>query len=151
MKMSQLSFFISIFFTTSAFAQDPSAVGEPGTDAVSDSSSEVSETSEDEEDKIKEGEWEASPQNWKNSKHNYENSTYNFSNSPKNFFNKENNPKRVNIVNVFGIVVGYVIRKADGGVNYFDNDGVRLGYSPDGGKSQFDVSGKPTKFKLEEK
>lgn len=95
--------------------------------------------------------WDASPLNWKNSQYNYVNSPRNFVNSVSNFENKEENPNRINIVNLLGSVTGYVIIKEDGGWNYFDNDGTRIGYSPNNGKSAYTVEGKPTSFDLQKK
>lgn len=93
--------------------------------------------------------WEASPNNWRNSQYNYENSSYNFANSPKNFKNAEGTRGRLNIVDLLGSVTGYAIPKKDGGINYFDNDGTRIGYSIDGGKTQYDIKGEEATFTVE--
>jgi hypothetical protein len=98
---------------------------------------------------IEEDSWEASPLNSNNSPHNGENTSFNFNNSPRNFANSIDNPKRLNVVNILGVVVGYAVKRSNGTVNYFDNDGKRVGYSPDGGLSQFDVDGDSTKFRVE--
>lgn len=129
---------------TSLNAQDSTGV-EPGEGA------EVSDESSQNSNVISEDSWVASPRNWNNSKYNYDNSKFNFTNSPRNYANRESNPSRVNIVNLFGVVIGYVVKKPDGGLNYFDNEGNRIGYSPDGGISQFDEDGDATKFRIEEK
>ncbi len=93
--------------------------------------------------------WEDSPNNWRNSRYNMENSAYNFANSPKNFENTEGKRGRLNILNSLGIVIGYAIRKKDGGINYFDSDGVRIGYSNDNGKTQYDPEGESESFSVE--
>ncbi|MBL7661153.1 hypothetical protein JNK13_00220 [bacterium] len=92
--------------------------------------------------------WEASVDNWGNSPFNYENSKFNIANSPDTFANSKDNPNRINIKNLLGIVTGYAVAKPNGYVNYFDNDGDRIGYSLDGGKTAYDDSGKPTTFKV---
>lgn len=93
--------------------------------------------------------WEDSPVNWRNSPYNYENSPLNFLNSPKNHVNAEGHLGRLNIVNMIGSVTGYAIVKRDGGINYFDNDGVRIGYSNNGGITQYNIEGELTKFTIE--
>lgn len=90
--------------------------------------------------------WEASPYNWPNSPYNFENSPNNFANSIKNFQNAEGRRGRLNIVNSLGVVTGYAIVKRDGGINYFDSDGDRIGYSVDGGKTQYGPSGEEASF-----
>jgi hypothetical protein len=93
--------------------------------------------------------WEVSPYNWRNSPYNYDNSAANFLNSPYNVANREGQRGRINIVNLLGIVTGYAVIKKDGGINYFDNEGKRLGYSNDGGVTQYDVEGETTTFRTE--
>ena len=95
--------------------------------------------------------WDASPKNWKNSPYNYDNSELNFKNSQSNYLNQKANVNRINIVNLLGIVTGYVVKKTDGGWNYFDNDGKRIGYSPDNGRTAYTVTGESTTFTLEDK
>lgn len=92
--------------------------------------------------------WEYSPSNWKNSKYNFDNSTYNYRNTPTFFINQKGNPERLNIIGLLGMVTGYAVPKADGGVNYFNNDGLRIGFSPDGGLHQFDIDGDQTKYDI---
>jgi hypothetical protein len=92
--------------------------------------------------------WQGSPQNWANSPYNFENSPLNFKNSPDNFQNRKDNPERINIVNLLGLVTGYAIVKEDGGVNYFNNDGERVGYSTDKGVTQYTASGSKTTFRI---
>ncbi len=93
--------------------------------------------------------WEDSPLNWRNSPYNYENSPLNYGNSPKNVNNIEGRRGRLNIVNKIGSIIGYAIVKRDGGINYFDEDGVRIGYSNNGGVTQYEVDGDVTTFSVE--
>lgn len=73
--------------------------------------------------------WENSPLNFDNSEMNYENSSLNFNNSPINF---QNNPMNFNSDRIVrdngGDAIGYAVPKRDGGVNYFDLTGNRMGY-----------------------
>uniref|UniRef100_A0A6M3KHG5 Uncharacterized protein n=1 Tax=viral metagenome TaxID=1070528 RepID=A0A6M3KHG5_9ZZZZ len=70
-----------------------------------------------------------SPYNIRNSPYNIENSPYNVENSP---YNVKNSPYNVNSERIIrdnsGKAVGYAVEKKDGGVNYFDSEGNRIGY-----------------------
>ncbi len=75
--------------------------------------------------------YESSPNNYKNSASNYENSPNNWKNSPNNYDNSPNNygnPRT--IYGVDGDSIGYSVPKTGGGMNLFDNDGDRYGYTP---------------------
>lgn len=72
--------------------------------------------------------YENSPLNYKNSTFNYENSELNWKNSPMNYDNSSWNPKRKSVYNEDGESVGYKVYKKDGGANYFNNKGKRIGY-----------------------
>lgn len=123
-----LAFFIFSVFVSPTLAQDSTA----------------------EVNAIPEDSWLASPNNWNNSQYNSDNTAYNYANSPRNYDNSIKNPKRINIKNILGAVIGYAVKKSDGGVNYFDNEGERIGYSPDGGVSQFNLEGDSKSFRIEQ-
>ena len=80
----------------------------------------------------------SSPNNWRNSPNNWNNSSDNWNNSPNNWRNSPNNwnnlPYNMNSRNGLydgnGNRTGYVVRRPDGGANFFDNDGNRRGYMP---------------------
>jgi hypothetical protein len=82
--------------------------------------------------------WANSPQNWQNSLNNWENNPQNWENSPQNWKNSpqnwENNPNNYGSINGIydsdGNRIGYVVPKANGGVNYFNNNGARRAYQP---------------------
>ena len=82
--------------------------------------------------------WETSPQNWRNSPDNWQNNSQNWENSSQNWKNNpqnwQNNPGNFNSSNGIydsnGNRIGYSVPKANGGVNYFNNDGSRRGYAP---------------------
>jgi hypothetical protein len=82
--------------------------------------------------------WETSPQNWRNSPDNWLNNSQNWENSSQNWKNNpqnwQNNPSNYNSTNGIydsnGNRVGYSVPNANGGVNYFNNDGSRRGYAP---------------------
>ncbi len=61
--------------------------------------------------------WNSSPNNWKNSPSNWENSPNRFGNDRVIRDNRGN-------------VRGYAVPKSDGGVNIFDTQGNRKGYTP---------------------
>lgn len=77
------------------------------------------------------GDWNSNPNNWDNSVHNWNNSPYNWNNNPNNW---SNNPNRFGNERIIrdnsGAPSGYTVPKPDGGVNYFDLDGTRKGYTP---------------------
>ena len=58
-----------------------------------------------------------SPNNWRNSPNNWNNSPYNLN-------------SRNGLYDGGGNRTGYVVRRPDGGANFFDNDGNRRGYMP---------------------
>ncbi len=75
--------------------------------------------------------WRNSPDNWQNSSQNWENSSQNWKNSPQNWQNSANNYNNSNgIYDSYGNRTGYRVPSANGGVNYFNNDGSRRGYQP---------------------
>ena len=75
------------------------------------------------------GGYNNSPYNYNNSPYNYENSPYNYKNSPNNYNNSQYNMNSNNgVYNSNGDRMGYGVRKSDGGINYFNNDGERTGY-----------------------
>jgi hypothetical protein len=75
--------------------------------------------------------WNSSPNNWDNSPNNWENSPNNWNNSPNNWNNSPNNFGNERIIrDVDGSVKGYAVPKANGGVNFYDNQGTRKGYLP---------------------
>ena len=75
--------------------------------------------------------WRNSPDNWQNSSQNWQNSSQNWKNSPQNWQNSANNYNRANgIYDSNGNRTGYRVPSANGGVNYFNNDGSRRGYHP---------------------
>lgn len=65
-----------------------------------------------------------------NSPYNFANSPYNFVNSPYNFDNSMFNPNAKNAVyDSQGNRAGYATTTDQGVTNYYDNQGVRKGYS----------------------
>ena len=75
--------------------------------------------------------WQNSPDNWKNSSQNWQNSWDNWKNSPQNWDNSGSNYNSTNgIYDSNGNRIGYIVPSADGGINYFNNDGSRRGYQP---------------------
>jgi hypothetical protein len=75
--------------------------------------------------------WQNSPNNWQNSSQNWENSSQNWKNNPQNWQNSANNYNNANgIYDSNGNRVGYGVPSANGGINYFNNDGSRRGYKP---------------------
>jgi hypothetical protein len=73
--------------------------------------------------------WANSPQNWQNNPQNWDNSPQNWKNNPQNWQNNPNNFHSTNgIYDSDGRRIGYAVPKANGGVNYFNNDGSRRGY-----------------------
>jgi len=77
------------------------------------------------------GNFNSSPYNFENSRYNFENSRYNFKNSPMNFKNSRmNSNSRNRIYNESGNDIGYGVQKSNGGMNFFSNDGQRLGFKP---------------------
>ena len=65
-----------------------------------------------------------------NSPYNFANSPYNFANSPYNFDNSMFNPYAKNAVyDAQGNRAGYATTTDKGVTNYYDNQGVRKGYS----------------------
>jgi hypothetical protein len=75
--------------------------------------------------------WESSPNNWNNNPNNWENSKYNWNNNPNNWDNSPLNYGNERIIrDNSGNPKGYIVPKSDGGINYFDLDGNRKGYSP---------------------
>ena len=75
--------------------------------------------------------WHNSPNNWQNSSQNWQNSSQNWKNSAQNWQNSANNYNNANgIYDSSGNRVGYGVPSANGGLNYFNNDGSRRGYQP---------------------
>jgi hypothetical protein len=75
------------------------------------------------------GPWESSPYNWENNSLNWDNSSLNWDNNSLNWDNNSNNWDSNRIIrNPDGNATGYAVPKADGGINYFNLDGVREGY-----------------------
>jgi hypothetical protein len=75
--------------------------------------------------------WRNNPDNWQNSSQNWQNSSQNWKNSPQNWQNSANNYNNANgIYDSNGNRIGYRVPSANGGVNYFNNDGSRRGYQP---------------------
>lgn len=73
----------------------------------------------------------ASPLNYQNSGLNYENSSLNYRNSPLNYDNSALNPRSGNgIYNSDGHRIGYGVEAPSGVINFFDNNGNRIGYQP---------------------
>ena len=75
--------------------------------------------------------WGSSPNNWDNSSNNWDNSSSNWKNSPNNW---ENSPGRFGNDRIIhdgeGNPAGYAVPKDSGGVNLYDFDGDRRGYTP---------------------
>jgi hypothetical protein len=75
--------------------------------------------------------WSGSPNNWENSANNWDNSPSNWNNNPANW---ENSPNRYGndriIYDDRGNPSGYAVPKPSGGVNIFDLEGNRRGYTP---------------------
>jgi hypothetical protein len=75
--------------------------------------------------------YNSSPYNYRNSPYNYENSPYNYKNSPYNYKNSPYNLNSSNgIYDEDGERQGYAVRRHDGGVNFFNDEGNRTGYMP---------------------
>jgi hypothetical protein len=75
--------------------------------------------------------WRNNPDNWQNSPQNWQNSSQNWKNSPQNWQNSGNNYNNANgIYDSNGNRIGYSVPSANGGINYFNNDGSRRGYKP---------------------
>jgi hypothetical protein len=75
--------------------------------------------------------WRNSPDNWQNSQQNWQNSSQNWKNSQQNWQNSGNNYNSANgIYDSNGNRIGYSVPSANGGVNYFNDDGSRRGYQP---------------------
>ena len=75
------------------------------------------------------GFWDSSPYNWENNSLNWDNSSFNWENNSLNWDNSPSNWNSNRIIrNTDGDATGYAVPKIDGGVNYFNLDGVREGY-----------------------
>jgi hypothetical protein len=75
--------------------------------------------------------YNSSPNNYNNSPNNYDNSPNNYNNSPNNYENSPNKYGNKRIIrDNDGNPSGYAVPKSDGGINYFDMDGNRIGYQP---------------------
>lgn len=75
--------------------------------------------------------WRNSPDNWQNSPQNWQNRSDNWKNSPQNWQNSANNYNNANgIYDSNGNRIGYSVPTANGGINFFNNDGSRRGYKP---------------------
>jgi hypothetical protein len=75
--------------------------------------------------------WRNSSDNWQNDSQNWQNSSQNWKNSPQNWQNSGNNYNSANtIYESNGNRIGYSVPSANGGANYFNNDGSRRGYQP---------------------
>ena len=68
--------------------------------------------------------WANAPQNWQNSSQNWKNSSQNWQNSANQYDNTNG------IYDSNGNRTGYSVPTANGGINYFNNDGSRRGYRP---------------------
>ena len=72
-----------------------------------------------------------SPYSYSNSPYNYDNSSLNYKNSPLNYDNSSLNSRSTNgIYSEGGDRIGYGVQRSDGGVNFFDNGGNRIGFQP---------------------
>jgi hypothetical protein len=72
-----------------------------------------------------------SSQNWANNPQKWQNRPDNWKNSPQNWDNSGSNYNSTNgIYDSNGNRIGYIVPSADGGINYFNNDGSRRGYQP---------------------
>jgi hypothetical protein len=75
--------------------------------------------------------WDSSPHNWENSSNNWNNSSTNWKNNPGNW---ENSPNRYGndriIYDSEGDPSGYAVPKESGGMNLYDFEGNRKGYTP---------------------
>jgi hypothetical protein len=75
--------------------------------------------------------WQNNPNNWQNNPQNWQNSPDNWQNNPQNWPNNLNNFSSTNgIYDGDGRRIGYGVPTANGGVNYFNNDGTRRAYQP---------------------
>jgi hypothetical protein len=75
--------------------------------------------------------WHNSPDNWQNSQQNWQNGSQKWENNPQNWDNSANNYNNANgIYDSNGNRTGYVVPRADGGVNYFNDNGDRRAYQP---------------------
>ena len=75
--------------------------------------------------------WQNSPDNWENSPQNWQNSPDNWKNSPQNWQNSSSNYNSTNgIYDSSGNRTGYSVPTANGGINYFNNDGSPRRYQP---------------------
>jgi hypothetical protein len=75
--------------------------------------------------------WQNNPNNWQNSSQNWQNNSQNWKNNPQNWQNSANNYNNANgIYDSNGNRIGYSVPSANGGINYFNNDGSRRGYRP---------------------
>jgi hypothetical protein len=75
--------------------------------------------------------WNNNPNNWQNNSQNWANNPNNWKNSPQNWDNSGSNYNNANgIYDSNGNRAGYKVPSADGGINYFNNDGSRQGYQP---------------------
>jgi hypothetical protein len=75
--------------------------------------------------------WQNNPNNWQNSSQNWNNSSQDWKNSPQNWQNSGSNYNNANgISDRDGNRVGYGVPTGNGGVNYYNNNGVRSGYQP---------------------
>lgn len=75
------------------------------------------------------GFWDSSPYNWENNSLNWDNSSFNWENNSLNWDNSPSNWNSNRIIrNTDGDATGYAVPKIDGGVNYFNLDGIREGY-----------------------
>jgi hypothetical protein len=76
--------------------------------------------------------WNNNPNNWQNSSANFQNTPQDWRNSPQNWDNSAQNYNNKNgIYDRNGNRIGYSVPRADGGVNFFDNNGRRFGYQND--------------------
>lgn len=74
-------------------------------------------------------EWISDPNNWNNSQSNWDNSTSNWNNSPDNWKNNVGNYHSLNGIYNDVERIGYVVPNENRVVNYYDNNGKRIGYS----------------------
>ena len=70
------------------------------------------------------------PYDLANDPYNFENSSDNFANSPYNYSNSLDNPDSHGIYDPAGNRLGYAVRRSDGVLNFFADDGERLGVMP---------------------
>lgn len=75
--------------------------------------------------------WNNNPNNWNNNINNWDNNPNNWSNNPNNWNNSPNNYNATNgVYDSQGNRQGYQTQSPSGVVNYYNNNGNRIGYAP---------------------